>query len=129
MHSLLLLFRSLHLVSNVEKLVVHFFLSPLDQLMRETRHSSGETTGLLPQIRETGAFKSLEESKRNATNDDDNKSSSNSNNARKFQFVCMGNVNAAKTRIVISEKTFRTKSGQPLYSNKHRLTLLKRWRK
>ena len=85
--------------------------------------------GLLPRIRETGAFKSLEESKRNATNDDNNKSSSNSNNARKFQFVCMGNVNAAKTRIVISEKTFRTKSGQPLYSNKHRLTLLKRWRK
>ena len=71
--------------------------------MRETRHS-GETTGLLPQIRETGAFKSLEESKRNATNNDGDKSSSGSNNARKFQFVCMGNVNAAKTRIVISEK-------------------------
>ena len=84
--------------------------------MRETRHS-GETTGLLPRIRETGAFKSLEESKRNATNDGDK--SSSSNNARKFQFVCMGNVNAAKTRIVISEKTFRTKRGQPLYSNKH----------
>ena len=95
-------FRSLHLVSNVKKLVVHFFLSPLDRLMRETRHSAGETTGLLPRIRETGAFKSLEESKKNATtNDGDNKSS---NNARKFQFVCMGNVNAAKTRVVISEK-------------------------
>ena len=99
--------------------------------MRETRHSGETTAGLLPRIRETGAFKSSEESKRNATNDSDNKSSSSnsSNNARKFQFVCMGNVNAAKTRIVISEKTFRTKSGQPLYSNKHRLTLLKRWRK
>ena len=49
LHSLLLLFRSLHLVSNVKKLVVHFFLSPLDRLMRETRHhSAGETTGLLP---------------------------------------------------------------------------------
>ena len=71
--------------------------------MRETRHS-GETTGLLPRITETGAFKSLEESKRNATNDSDKSSSSSSNNARKFQFVCMGNVNAAKTRIVISEK-------------------------
>ena len=35
---------------------------------------------------------------------DDDKSSSSSNNARKFQFVCMGNVNAAKTRIVISKK-------------------------
>ena len=95
--------------------------------MRETRNS-GET-GLLPRIRETGAFKSLEESKRNAMNDDNKNSSSSSNNARKFQFVCMGNVNAAKTRIVISEKTFRTKIVQPLYSNKHRLTLLKRWRK
>ena len=61
--------------------------------------------GLLPQIREMGASKSLEELKKNATttNDGDNKSSS-SNNAKKFQFVCMGNVNAAKTRIVISEK-------------------------
>ena len=109
--------------------MVHFFfLSPLNRLMRESRHFSGETTGLLPRIRETGAFKSLEESKRNATNDGD-KSSSSSNNARKFQFVCMGNVNVAKTRIVISEKTFRTKSGQPPYSNKHRLTLLKSWRK
>ena len=99
--------------------MVHFFfLSPLNRLMRESRHFSGETTSLLPRIRETGAFKSLEESKRNATNDGD-KSSSSSNNARKFQFVCMGNVNAAKTRIVISEKTFRTKSGQPPYSNKH----------
>ena len=97
--------------------------------MRETRNSGD--TGLLPRIRETEAFKSLEESKRNAMNDDNKSgsSSSSSNNARKFQFVCMGNVNAAKTRIVISEKTFRTKSGQPLYSNKHRLTLLKRWRK
>ena len=96
--------------------------------MTETRHS-GETTGLLPRIRETGAFKSLEESKRNVMNDSDKSSSSSSNNARKFQFVCMGNVNTAKTRIVISGKTFRMKSGQPLYSNKHRLTLLKRWRK
>ena len=94
--------------------MVHFFLSPLDRLMRETRNS-GEM-GLLPRIRETGAFKSLEESKRNAMNNDDK---SSSNNARKFQLVCMGNVNAAKMRVVISEKMFRTKGGQPLYSNKH----------
>ena len=67
--------------------------------MKETR-SSGET-GLLPRIRESRAFKSLEESKRNAMNDDDKSSNSS---ARKFQFVCMGNVNAAKTRIVVSEK-------------------------
>ena len=68
--------------------------------MKETR-ATGET-GLLPRIRETGAFKSLEESKKNAMNDDDRNSTNSS--SRKFQFVCMGNVNAAKTRIVISEK-------------------------
>ena len=70
--------------------------------MRETRNS-GET-GLLPRIRETGAFKSLEESKQTAMNDSSNNKSSSSNGGKKFQFVCMGNVNAAKTRIVISEK-------------------------
>ena len=68
--------------------------------MKETR-ATGET-GLLPRIRETGAFKSLEESKKNAMNDDNRNSTSSS--SRKFQFVCMGNFNAAKTRIVISEK-------------------------
>ena len=77
--------------------------------MKETR-TSGET-GLLPRIRESGAFKSLEESKRNAMNDDDK--SSNSSSARKFQFVCMGNVNAAKARIVVLEKMFHMKNGQP----------------
>ena len=92
--------------------IIHFFpcfvrsrvlfhsLSLLDRLMKETR-ATGET-GLLLRIRETGAFKSLEESKKNAMNDDDRNSTSSS--SRKFQFVCMGNVNAAKTRIVISEK-------------------------
>ena len=79
-----------------------FTPTTIDQLMRETRNS-GET-GLLPRIRETGAFKSLEESKQTAMNDSSNDKSSSSNGGKKFQFVCMGNVNAAKTRIVISEK-------------------------
>ena len=38
--------------------------------MKETRTSTGDV-GLLPRIREMGAFKSLEESKRNAMNDDE----------------------------------------------------------
>ena len=76
--------------------------------MKETR-TSGET-GLLPRIRESGAFKSLEESRRNAMNDDDK--SSNSSSARKFQFVCMGNVNAAKQGLLFRKKTFHTKDGQ-----------------
>ena len=71
--------------------------------MKETRTSTGDV-GLLPRIRETGAFKSLEESKRNAMNHDEKSSNSSNSSNKKFQFVCMGNVNAAKARIVISEK-------------------------
>ena len=88
-----------------------FTLTLLDQLMKETRTSTGDV-GLLPRIREMGAFKSLKESKRNAMNDDEKSSNSSNSSNKKFQFVCMGNVNAAKTRIVISEKILHMKSGQ-----------------
>ena len=83
------------------------YIFPLsDRLMKETRTTAAGETALLNKIRETGIFKPLEDSKKDVLND--RSSSSNNSSASKannnFQYVCMGNINAAKTRILISEK-------------------------
>ena len=74
--------------------------------MKETRTTAAGETALLNKIRETGIFKPLEDSKRDVLNDHSSNSSNSSatkaNN--RFQYICMGNVIAAKTRILISEK-------------------------
>ena len=76
--------------------------------MKETRTTAAGETALLNKIRETGIFKPLEDSKKDVLNNRSSSSSSNNSSAlkanNKFQYVCMGNVNAAKTRILISEK-------------------------
>ena len=74
--------------------------------MKETRTTAAGESALLNKIRETGIFKPLEDSKKDVLNDHSSNSSNSSatkaNN--RFQYICMGNVNAAKTRILISEK-------------------------
>ena len=68
--------------------------------MKETRTTAAGEMALLNKIRETGIFKPLEDSKRDVLNDHSSNSSNSSatkaNN--KFQYICMGNVNATKNQ-------------------------------
>ena len=92
-------------VMKIVHTLIEYVFPLLDHLMKETR-TAGEMA-LLNKIRETGVFKPLEDSKRDVLNNNCSCSNSNGSNTKannKFQYVCMGNVNAAKTRLLISEK-------------------------